>query len=278
MKNKKVVYIVIILIVIIIAIVGVTVYFKNKNSKKPQKILQDYISYISNKEYDKMYGLLDSKSKEKISQEDFVARNKNIYEGIEASNINLEIKEAKKEDKNIFPYHISMDTVAGKVDFDTQVQMTKEDNNYLINWSSNLIFPELEDTDKVRVTTLEADRGNIYDRNDILIAGKGNVSSVGLVPGKMNKESEQDIEQISNLLKISKETIQNKLSASYVKDDTFVPIKMIANNQQELENALLKIPGIKISNAEARVYPYEEVTSHLLRICSKYYSRRIRKQ
>ena len=95
-----------------------------------------------------------------------------------------------------------------------------------------MIFPDLQDTDKVRVSTLQADRGSIYDRNDVLIAGKGIASSVGLVPGKMDKEDSQDIEQIANLLEISTDTIKNKLNASYVKDDTFVPIKTISSQNQ----------------------------------------------
>lgn len=127
-----------------------------------------------------------------------------------------------------------------------------------------MIFPQLENTDKIRVTTLEADRGNIYDRNDVLMAGKGIASSVGLVPGKMNENKEQDIEKLATLLEVSEKTIENKLQASYVKEDTFVPIKTIASDEQELENALLQIPGVKISNVETRVYPLGEEASHLI--------------
>ena len=265
MKKKNWLFVAIIILIIILAIIGVIIYTKSTKSKKPEDVLKEYVAYLSNKEYEKMYELLDSQSKEKINKENFVTRNKNIYEGIEASNINLEIKKDEiKNDKQIIPYHISMQTIAGKTEYDYQTEITKEDEQYYIKWSSNLIFPNLEETDKIRVTTKNADRGNIYDRNDVLIAGKGIASSVGLVPGKMNKTNDQDIEKISNLLDISKDTINNKLSASYVKDDTFVPIKTIPSDDLELEDKLLKISGIKISNVETRVYPYGEITSHLL--------------
>lgn len=268
MGNKKVVIIVSIVLVIIIAIAGVAgvVIFNNKEvADKPEKIFNEYIAHLSNKEYEAMYELLDEESKEKISKEDFITRNKNIYEGIEASNIEIELREIRKEDsKSIVPYHMSMNTLAGKVEFDNQVELIKENKEYFVKWSSKLIFPNLEETDKVRVNILESERGSIYDRNDILLAGKGAVSSVGLVPGKMNEQNEQDIEKISNLLGISKDSIQNKLNASYVKEDTFVPIKMIEQNNLDLENALLEVPGIKITNTEARVYPYGEATSHLI--------------
>ena len=268
MKKAIIIISVVLAVVLIVSgAIGIVIYQKNKKEEedKPEKVLEEYISLISNKEYEKMYELLDSESKEKISQEDFITRNKNIYEGIEANNINIELKEVSKEESTAkIPYNMSMDTVAGKVEFENQMELVKENKEYHIKWSSKLIFPNLEDTDKVRVHILESERGNIYDRNDIMIGGKGIVSSVGLVPGKMNEENEKDIEKIANLLGVSKESIQNKLSASYVKEDTFVPIKQINSKDTELENKLLEIKGIKITNEESRVYPYGEVTSHLL--------------
>ncbi len=39
-----------------------------------------------------MYEYITKQSKEKISQEDFVKRNKNIYEGIDAYDIKLKLK------------------------------------------------------------------------------------------------------------------------------------------------------------------------------------------
>ncbi len=268
MKKAIIIISVVLAIVLIVSgAIGIVIYQKNKKEgeDKPEEVLEEYISLISNREYEKMYELLDSESKEKISQEDFITRNKNIYEGIEANNINIELKEVSKDASTAkIPYNISMDTVAGKVEFENQMELVKENKEYHIKWSSKLIFPNLEDTDKVRVHILESERGNIYDRNDIMIGGKGIVSSVGLVPGKMNEENEKDIEKIASLLGVSKESIQNKLSASYVKEDTFVPIKQINSKDTELENKLLEIKGIKITNEESRVYPYGEVTSHLL--------------
>lgn len=268
MKKAIIIISVVLAVVLIVSgAIGIVIYQKNKKEEedKPEEVLEEYISLISNKEYEKMYELLDSESKEKISQEDFITRNKNIYEGIEANNINVELKEVAKEESTAkIPYNISMDTVAGKVEFENQMELVKEDKKYHIKWSSKLIFPNLEDTDKVRVNILESERGNIYDRNDIMIGGKGIVSSVGLVPGKMNEENEKDIEKIASLLGVSKESIQNKLSASYVNEDTFVPIKQINSKDTELENKLLEIKGIKITNEESRVYPYGEATSHLL--------------
>ena len=45
-----------------------------------------------------------------------------------------------------------METEAGTVDFTNIVRLTKDkQKGYLINWSSSLIFPQLNSTDKVRI-------------------------------------------------------------------------------------------------------------------------------
>ena len=100
----------------------------------------------------------------------------------------------------------------------------------------------------------------MLDRNDIPIAKDGTVYEVGIVPGKLN-EKEKSIKEISNLLKIDEEQINKSLNASYVTDNTFVPLKKFSKENQELKLDLLKIKGIMITDAKARVYPYKNATS-----------------
>ena len=72
-----------------------------------------------------------------------------------------------------------------------------------------------------------------------------------------------DKAKLAELLGITEETINNELSASYVKEDTFVPLRKISKDEQELKNELLKIKGVLITDTKSRVYPYKEATSIL---------------
>ena len=101
MKNKKII-IIVISIILILAIsvgIGITIYFNNKPKNKPEDVLQTFASYINDKKYEDMYSLLSSKSKANISEEDFIKRNKNIYEGIEAENFSVDIQSIENENK-----------------------------------------------------------------------------------------------------------------------------------------------------------------------------------
>lgn len=215
-----------------------------------------------------MYELIEDKLKAEYTEEVFTSRHRNIYSGIEAKNItvdNITVEEKSKGSAKL-SYNMSMDTLAGNISFKNNVYLEKNDKNeYQIAWSSsNMIYPGLDDSDKVKISKVKAKRGSIYDRNNILLAGEGVVSSVGLVPGKMNEDSKEDIKKLSELLEISEDKINSLLNASYVKDDTFVAITNVSKENYTLKQELLKIKGVKISDAKSRVYPYGEQMAHLI--------------
>ena len=268
MNKKIVIGIIIAIIIVALAGVGVAVYILNQNKTNPEEIWKSYISKINEQKYEEMYQMLSETSKQQISQEDFITRNKNIYEGIEMSDMEVQITGVEEEDSKTskITYNSSMNTEAGKVEFSNIVRLTEDkEQGYTINWSSNLIFPQLNNTDKVRVKTVKSERGEIVDKNGVVLAGEGDISSVGIVPGKLNQESKDaDIEKIASLLGTTSTSINNTLSASWVKDDSFVPIKEVSKDATELKEQLLQISGIKINTDTARVYPLGEVAAHLV--------------
>ena len=268
MNKKIVIGIIIAIIIVVLAGVGVAVYILNQNKTNPEEIWKSYISKINEQKYEEMYQMLSETSKQQISQEDFITRNKNIYEGIEMSDMEVQITGVEEEDSKTskITYNSTMNTEAGKVEFSNIVRLTEDkEQGYTINWSSNLIFPQLNNTDKVRVKTVKSERGEIVDKNGVVLAGEGEISSVGIVPGKLNQESKDaDIEKIASLLGTTSTSINNTLSASWVKDDSFVPIKEVSKDATELKEQLLQISGIKINTDTARVYPLGEAAAHLV--------------
>lgn len=176
-------------------------------------------------------------------------------------------------------YQTSFDTVAGNITFENEAFFLKREDGYKLIWTDSLIYPGLSSTDKVRVSTTQAKRGEILDRNERVLAGPGVASSVGIVPGKLeNKDSV--IEQIAELLEMEPEEIEKKLSAKWVKDDSFVPIKTLRKveeielmsmesdeeviKEHERQQHLLEIKGVMISDTEVRSYPLEDAAAHLV--------------
>ena len=263
MKNKKVI-IGIVIILIIIAIIVATILIINKNDEeKAKQSLIDYMNLINDKNYEAMYEKVTNINT--IDKENFITRNQNIYEGIDSTNINIEIKEIVKEDDEYkINYHQKMYTSAGEVEFDNSVNMVKQDKEYKLRWSSKIIFPELNETDKVRVETIKSKRGSILDRNNNPLAEDGQIASVGIVPGKLGSNKDENISRISELTGVSVDYINKSLNVSYVKDDTFVPIKKISDSNTELKEQLLQISGVMINKEDGRVYVLGKEAGHLI--------------
>ena len=233
--------------------------------------VREYFDRLNQGDYAGMYALLSDDSKKQYTEEAFVERNQNIYEGIEASDIKITLAEGETGNKGVtrketetVAYGTSMETAAGSLEFDNQMTLIKNDGGeYGIQWDSTLIFPSLQDEYRVSVKTLPAQRGSIYDRNGAVIAEQGIVSEVGLVPGKMSQDPAADIQKLAEILGITAEDINTELSASWVQDDSFVPLKQIAKDDTAKEEQLLQIPGVLINDAEARVYPLGAAAGHL---------------
>ena len=246
--------------------------------RTPEELLVEYMDHIPKQEYEEMYAMLHIEASGNVSQEKFVTRNSAIYEGIEARNMAVQIIAYDEEQMSV-TYQTAFDTVAGTISFENEALFLKGEDGYKLVWDDSMIFPNLTSADKVRVSTTQAERGEILDRNGRVLAGKGTASSVGIVPGKLENR-EEAIAQIAGLLEITTEAIEKNLSAKWVKDDSFVPIKTIPRveeielmsispdeevlKEKERHEKLLEIPGVMISDVEVREYPLGEAAAHLV--------------
>ena len=261
------------------AIVCIGILYRKQNTLvSPEELLVEYMNHIPKQEYEEMYAMLNIEASRNISQDDFVKRNSAIYQGIEVDNMEIEVT-AYDEERKAVTYQTSFDTVAGNISFENEAIFQKDEEGYELVWDDSLIFPKLGSTDKVKISTTQANRGDILDRNGRVLAGKGVASSVGIVPGKL-EDRDEAIQQIAELLEIEPEVIEKILSAKWVKEDSFVPIKTIPKvaeielmkiepdeevlKENERQKKLLEIPGVMISDTEVREYPLGEAAAHLV--------------
>lgn len=274
-KNKKEIIIfgtiIIILIAIILGGLGYTIYKNISNNKKelntPEEVFSNYIEYLNNNDYENAYNLLSNDSKSKISNEDFIEHYKIIYDelGVNKTEINnIKVDKLSNNDSKVI-YSETLNTAYGMINFDNVIQLQKQnDKKYYIVWTDSVIYPELESTDKIDITKTYAKRGSLIDRNGILLAGSGYIASVGLVPGWMNEETKtEDIAKVAEILGTTSESINKKMSASYVKSDTFVELATLSKQSQTKIMELNKIQGLKIKDIASRVYPLSEKCAHI---------------
>ncbi|MCV9886488.1 penicillin-binding transpeptidase domain-containing protein [Metabacillus halosaccharovorans] len=233
----------------------------------------EYIKLWNDQKFSEMYDKLSSNAKEEITKEDFVSRYEGIYEGVSVNELKVEFdkpEEEKIDDKATevsYPFSLSMETVAGQISFEQDVQIVQEETedgeDWFISWSPTMIFPQLEGNEEVRVSSASPERGQIFDEKNKGLAVNGLAYEIGIVPGNLPENRDETIEKIAKILSMDVKEIEDKLSQSWVQPELFVPIKKIDPQQQELLAELISIPSIQKKDVPARFYPYGEAAAHL---------------
>ena len=180
-----------------------------------------------------------------------------------------EYKEIENEEVIRLPVNVEMQTEHGNKSYRIDVDLIKETigdkKAWKILWDYSLIYPGMEEGDTIETTfTSRPVRGEILDRNGKKLAENGIAIQVGIVPGRLGDMKDEIIKELSNTFNISEQYIHDRLSLSWVKDDTFVDLKKIPKDQQHLiEQIYNKNPGATFMEIEERVYPYKEAAAHL---------------
>ncbi|AJA46205.1 penicillin-binding protein 3 [Clostridium pasteurianum DSM 525 = ATCC 6013] len=259
-----------ILTILLISFILFTFGCNNKNTAKTS--FDKYITFWEKSDFKSMYSLLNSDSKKSISEKDFIEKYKNIYSGIDLSKISItpEYPKSLKKDSNgniSVPFKVSMNTSAGTINFKNTAYLKEEQidksKTFTILWNNKMIFPDLEDGEKIRVDKTFGKRGEIRGKNGSYLAKNGFIAEIGIVAGKINNDDSDTKNKIAQILNISADNITKKLSASYVKPDMFIPIDNISKDDTNRITALSKIPGIMIKDKAARIYPLKDKAAFL---------------
>ena len=235
---------------------------------KAEKAFNSFTEKWAEADYSSMYGMLTNESKEYISEEDFISRYTNIFTAINAQNLSFDIDGEKiKEDGVItIPFKLNMNSITGDLSLpDYKLSLIKEDKEYKVKWNESLIFPNMTKDDKIRVSTTQAKRGNIIDRNGKVLAEDGTIYTLGIYPTNFNKSNiEAKVTEIANALDISEDNITTKLDAN-TNPEHFIPLVDILANDPKLSTLKNREDdGILLKEKIGRIYYGGEAFGRLI--------------
>lgn len=229
---------------------------------KPETAFQAYAEAWQKLDYPAMYELLSTASRERITEEDFNTRYKNIMSGTEVKS--LEVKPGKlvalpESNTADMAFSVVFDFLAGKKEItDFNLHLVKETDAgkaaWRVDWTETLIFPKLGPKDKVRAKVLQPLRGEIRDRNGLPLAVNGQLRIIGLVPRTFTPEKATSIPKMAEMLGIAASRIEKALSSAG-SPDWFIPIVTLPADRGDLSAQLTALPGVQYQNTDGRVYP-----------------------
>jgi cell division protein FtsI/penicillin-binding protein 2 len=268
-KNLRVILTIALASIIILITAFMFITFTKADSAT--KTFDTYKNKWVKQDFKSMYSMLSVKTKETITEKQFVDKYTAIYSGIEAKNISIKvenedkIKEGNNKTINI-PFSITMNTAAGKLNIPGyQATMVKEKVNnkkqWTLVWSEKMIFPNMEVGDKVRVSTESAIRGEIYDRSGKPLAINDSIVTVVIQPNRFIKNKESNISQMAKILDIDASVIESKLKGNTNED---VAIINILSTERVKIEGVNKLEGVVFYKPIGRVYPGGEAFGSLI--------------
>ena len=124
-----------------------------------------------------------------------------------------------------------------------------------VEWTPEAIMPRLTTGRLVRMTRLPTTRGRLIAREGTELATFVDAAVVGVVPGQIKNESGM-LASLSSALGQKAEDIKAKYTASWVRPDSFVPIKTLGGEAfAVLRPRLSVIEGVQLQPQRVRSYP-----------------------
>ncbi|MFT8317704.1 MAG: penicillin-binding transpeptidase domain-containing protein [Sporolactobacillus sp.] len=229
---------------------------------------KDFTNAWQKKNFSKMYTYLSKSTKKSVSKSNFIERYQRIYDGVEAGKLTASIKATEGNTKSV-SFKSVLATAAGPVHFSGKAVWVKEKHgdtsNWYLNWKPGFILPGMTGKDKIRVSTLPANRGSILDRNGKPLAYNGPAARIDLVPGKLGsgKGRDQTLKKIAKLLGMTPAQINQTLKQSWVQADSLVPMKVVAASDTSLIKKVTSLPGVYKTQIQTRAYPDKQASGHL---------------
>ncbi|WP_059105372.1 penicillin-binding transpeptidase domain-containing protein [Shouchella shacheensis] len=247
---------------------GIALALAACSAETPEEPLNAYLENWESQDFAAMYGALSPEVQAEIDEDAFVERHETIYDAAQVEELALEAtlpEEFDGEDEEMIPVSVSMDTIAGEVAFEESLPMVRsEEDEWRVDWKPQLIFPQLEEGDSVRVTTSAPERGEILDVNGEALAENGRVLEVGFVPGEMEDE-EEAIEAFAEETGLTEESIRGQLEQDWVQPEHFVAMHTVSTSEMDWADELNEeIPGASYQEVDGRVYPVGEAAAHLV--------------
>lgn len=247
---------------------GVGYYYWStaRDEKAAQTTIDTYITALKKQDYSTMSKVVSEKSLKDIgyTKDKMTKRYETVYGGVGAGKLkvsNVQVDPTKEKQQYAISYDVEMETSLGKLDKQSySTTMNKVDGDYQIDWTTQLIFPDLEPNDKISLTSTVGERGDILAADGSPLATEGKGWDAGIHPAALGEgnEKENNLKKISDTFDVSVEQLEKVLAADWVTEDSFVPFKVVNDGETP------EVPGVLYQEKTMRTYPLNEAAAHLI--------------
>lgn len=211
-----------------------------------------------------MYDLLIEEDRLHMSQEDFRARYEDTLKVATVISLQSQMRSLLRDGFNATAnFHTGWQTgMFGLLEFDNVLPLQWEGTRWAVDWSSNVVLPQLNEGLSLVLLDEPSVRGNIYERNGLGLAVQGKGVTIGVVPGWIEDQTTV-IYQLSAITGLAPEDIQSKIAKA--RPEWFVPIADVRPEVSVNNDAVLSsLPGVVRRERTVRAYTNGDLAAHLV--------------
>ena len=272
-EKKRPLWLLIAIIVAVLALIGVgiigySIWAEARDEKAAMEVAASFITALEKQDYTAMSQLVSEESLTAIdyTKESMAERYETVYGGVGAAELNVSdnttVTQEEGADHYDLSYTVNMETALGTLDEKKyETTLSKTDDGYKVDWNTHLIFPDMEPTDKVSLTTTVGERGDILDKNGSPLATEGTSWQAGMQPSALGEGDQRttNLEKIAETYDVTVEELESLLEQGWVTPDSFVPFKGMPQDAE-----LPQVTGVVYQEVTARTYPLNEAAAHLI--------------
>ena len=234
-----------------------------------EPVAKAYAAAWAKGDYQAMWALLTEESKARVGEDGFIARLPRIAEEMTLTSLDATAGVAvhpalangsPDPRRATVPLAVTFHTMrVGDIRRDTFLSLVmtgeKDKAGWRIDWTPEAILPHLVTGRLVRMARMPTSRGRIIARDGTELATFSDAAVVGVVPEQIKNEPGM-LASLASVLGLKAEDIKAKYTASWVRPDSFVPIRTLAGDTfTALRPRLAVIEGVQLQAQRVRSYP-----------------------
>jgi cell division protein FtsI/penicillin-binding protein 2 len=151
---------------------------------------------------------------------------------------------------------------SGPFDYETELELRRGDEGWLVHWSPQTVHPELEGDERLGTTREPTPRAPILGRDGERLVTQRPVMGVGVVPRRL-EDRQRAISAIAAATEAEPRTLERAIEAS--PPQNFVPaITLREDEASEVEDELQSVPGVHLQPGEQPLAESREFARALL--------------
>lgn len=230
---------------------------------------QTFLRAWESEDYDAMYTLLTSVSKDAINVEELTQRYRQVMTEAALSHVEAFILSSLTQTSTAqISYRVILHSViVGSIQADTMMNLSLENGLWRVQWDDALIHPQLSGGNKFRMEHAIPSRGNIYDSQGRALVAQTEATALGLFPHRINPDQEERLlTELSRLTGMRSDTIRIMYENFPSGSDWYLPLRAISAEVYQQREGVLAAFGDAVVARSARWRYYFDggVAPHVL--------------